>query len=236
MTWTTVCMEWHLFHLVYTWVYIIFDINTLCWKICMLTDLCCDPLLYKHLTLAASWVLAVLMQPWWCSFPSLEVPTGGWDWFLTGPLSPSHQLRRSASKYSPPTWGIEGSLTRVQLEIYACMEIYLFYNSVVVDYSVVALWTYSQLIVCKRKNSHIRVCCISSSRNWWWTKKATTYSQMESIVDMTLYLLLYPHSDCFSPHSVKRALSFGDLHYSGKVKAHEVAVVNSHNPDVLTHL
>lgn len=59
---------------------------------------------------------------------------------------------------------------------------------------------------------------------------------MESIVDMTLYFLLYPHSDCFSPHSVERALSFGDLHYSAKVKAHEGAVVNSYNPDLLTHL
>lgn len=32
MTWTTVCMEWHLFNLGYTWVYILFDINTLCRK------------------------------------------------------------------------------------------------------------------------------------------------------------------------------------------------------------
>lgn len=103
------------------------------------------------------------------------------------------------------------------------------------SYSVVALWIYSQLIVCKCENSHTTVCCISSSRNWWWTQEATTYSQMESIVDMTLYLLLYTHSDGFSPQSIERALSFGDLHYSGKVKAHKVAVVNSYNPDVFTN-
>lgn len=45
-------------------------------------------------------------------------------------------------------------------------------------------------------------------------------SQMESMVDMTLYLLLYLNSDSFSPHSVKMASSSGDLHDSVKVKVH----------------
>lgn len=62
------------------------------------------------------------------------------------------------------------------------------------------------------------------------------HSQMESIVNMALYLLLCLHSDSFSPHRVKGALSFGDLHYSVIVKVHEVAVVDSNNIEMFTTL
>ncbi len=55
---------------------------------------------------------------------------------------------------------------------------------------------------------------------------------MDSIINMTLYFLLYLYSDSFSPHNVKRTFSFCDLHYSEKVKSHKVAVVNSHNTEI----
>lgn len=68
-----------------------------------------NPLLYQHLTQVARRVLAVLLQPWWCSFPSLVVPAGGWIWLLTAPLPSSHQLGKTALKYSPSTCGMKGN-------------------------------------------------------------------------------------------------------------------------------